>query len=200
MCGIAPSPRLPLATMDQIELNDGNADRYLLDTPGLSLLVFHSRTCGTCRIARQELPWLELPPVQRVCWIDAGENGGLVERYEVFHLPSMFLVRDGALRSGAGQPGRMGPAPADQPGPGQLSGGTAVTAPRRPLDALATGSMLLLCLCWGFQQIAIKLVAADVAPIMQIGLRSAFAALVLGVVMWRQAGWRTLTDGAAPAG
>ena len=59
--------------------------------------------------------------------------------------------------------------------------------------------MLLLCLCWGFQQIAIKLVAADVAPIMQIGLRSAFAALVLGVVMWRQAGWRTLTD-AAPAG
>lgn len=73
-------------------------------------------------------------------------------------------------------------------------------APRRPLDALATGSMLLLCLCWGFQQIAIKLVAADVAPIMQIGLRSAFAALVLGVVMWRQAGWRTLTDGAAPAG
>ena len=58
--------------------------------------------------------------------------------------------------------------------------------------------MLLLCLCWGFQQIAIKLVAADVAPIMQIGLRSAFAALVLGVVMWRQAGWRTLTDGAAP--
>lgn len=60
--------------------------------------------------------------------------------------------------------------------------------------------MLLLCLCWGFQQIAIKLVAADVAPIMQIGLRSAFAALVLGVVMWRQAGWRTLTDGAAPAG
>ena len=97
MCGIAPSPRLPLATMDQIELNDGNADRYLLDTPGLSLLVFHSRTCGTCRIARQELPWLELPPVQRVCWIDAGENGGLVERYEVFHLPSMFLVRDGAF-------------------------------------------------------------------------------------------------------
>ena len=75
-----------------------------------------------------------------------------------------------------------------------------VPAPRRPLDALATGSMLLLCLCWGFQQIAIKLVAADVAPIMQIGLRSAFAALVLGVVMWRQAGTRALADGTAPAG
>ena len=39
--------------MDQIELNDSTADRYLLDTPGLTLLVFHSRTCGTCRIARE---------------------------------------------------------------------------------------------------------------------------------------------------
>ena len=35
--------------------------------------------------------------------------------------------------------------------------------------------MLLLCVCWGFQQIAIKLVAADISPIMQVGLRSAFA-------------------------
>ena len=28
--------------MEQIELNDSTADRYLLDAPGLSLLVFHS--------------------------------------------------------------------------------------------------------------------------------------------------------------
>ena len=29
--------------------------------------------------------------------VDAGENGGLVERYEVFHLPAMFVTRDGAF-------------------------------------------------------------------------------------------------------
>ncbi|KDE00109.1 hypothetical protein L535_2422, partial [Bordetella bronchiseptica SBL-F6116] len=29
-------------------------------------------------------------------WIDAGENGGLVQRYEVFHLPALFVTRDGA--------------------------------------------------------------------------------------------------------
>jgi hypothetical protein len=82
--------------MEEIELNDGNADRYLLDAPGLSLLVFYSRTCGNCRIAREQLPRLELP-VQRLCWVDAGENGGLVERYEVFHLPAMYAVRNGAF-------------------------------------------------------------------------------------------------------
>jgi len=81
--------------MDAIALDDGTADRYLLDAPGVSLLVFHSRTCGICRVAREQLPGLDLP-IERLCWIDAGDNGGLVERYEVFHLPAMFVVRDGA--------------------------------------------------------------------------------------------------------
>ncbi len=82
--------------IEQIELNDGTADRFLLGVSGTSLLVFHSASCGNCRIARQELPGLELP-VSRLCWIDAGENGGLVERYEVFHLPSMFVVKNGVF-------------------------------------------------------------------------------------------------------
>lgn len=71
---------------------------------------------------------------------------------------------------------------------------------RRPLDTLATSVMLLLCVCWGFQQIAIKLVAADISPIMQVGLRSAFAALVLGAVVWRAEGSRALRDGTLGAG
>jgi len=71
---------------------------------------------------------------------------------------------------------------------------------RLPLDALATSGMLALCVCWGFQQIAIKLVASDIAPIMQIGLRSTFAALVLAVVVWRAEGQRAFRDGTALPG
>jgi hypothetical protein len=82
--------------MEQIELNDGTADRFLLDAKGLSLLVFHSRTCGNCRLARERLPEMDLP-VERLCWVDAGDNGGLVERYEIFHLPAMFVIRDAAF-------------------------------------------------------------------------------------------------------
>ncbi|CAJ49234.1 thioredoxin family protein [Bordetella avium] len=81
--------------MDQIDINDSTADRQLLDAPGLSLVVFHSETCPNCRVARQQLPDFELP-VERIFWVDAGRNGGLVERYEVFHLPAMYLTRDGA--------------------------------------------------------------------------------------------------------
>ncbi|HEY1029911.1 MAG TPA: thioredoxin family protein [Pseudomonas sp.] len=78
----------------QLELTDLDADRLLLDLPGTSLLVFTSTGCASCRRARQALPGMRLP-VARLCWIDAGHNAGLVTRYEVFHLPALFLVRDG---------------------------------------------------------------------------------------------------------
>ncbi|MDX1298505.1 MAG: thioredoxin [Pseudomonas sp.] len=78
----------------ELELTDLDADRHLLDLPGTSLLIFTSIGCASCRWARRELAKLGLP-VQRLAWVDAGNNGGLVTRYEVFHLPALFVVRDG---------------------------------------------------------------------------------------------------------
>ncbi len=78
------------------EVDDGTADRFLLDAPGLSLLVFTSPSCLDCRAARERLPDMNLN-VDRLVWVDASENRGLVTRYEVMHLPSMYLVRDGVF-------------------------------------------------------------------------------------------------------
>ncbi len=78
----------------ELELTDFDADHRLLGLSGTSLLIFTGIGCASCRWARGELPKLALP-IDRLCWIDAGENGGLVERYEVFHLPALFIVRDG---------------------------------------------------------------------------------------------------------
>ncbi|AXK39228.1 DMT family transporter [Crenobacter cavernae] len=59
-------------------------------------------------------------------------------------------------------------------------------APRLSIDGLAAGLMALLCALWGLQQIVIKLAAQDIAPIMQIALRSGLAALLVGGLMrWR---------------
>lgn len=80
--------------MHEIELSDFDADQRLLSLPGASLLIFTSIGCVSCRWARSHLPRLDLA-VDRLCWIDASDNGGLVQRYEVFHLPALFLVRDG---------------------------------------------------------------------------------------------------------
>lgn len=83
-----------MSIVPALELTDLDADRRLLELPGVSLLIFTGAGCSTCRWARQVLPEFGLP-IDRLCWIDAGHSGGLVERYEVFHLPSLFLVRDG---------------------------------------------------------------------------------------------------------
>lgn len=80
--------------MTELELSDFDIDHQLLELPGLSLLIFTSVGCASCRYARQQLPKLALE-VDRVCWIDAEENGGAVARYEVFHLPALFVVRNG---------------------------------------------------------------------------------------------------------
>ena len=50
---------------------------------------------------------------------------------------------------------------------------------RKPADALAVSMMIVLCMCWGFQQITIKVAIAGISPVMQAGLRSIIAAAVL---------------------
>lgn len=89
-----PSDIVSPSIVIELELTDFDADQRLLAMTGLSLVIFTSVGCSSCRFAREQLPLLDLG-VDRLCWIDAGNNGGLVERYQVFHLPALFVVRDG---------------------------------------------------------------------------------------------------------
>lgn len=54
---------------------------------------------------------------------------------------------------------------------------------RRALDGQAVGLMLLLCMIWSLQQISLKAVAPDMAPMLMIALRSGIAALLVGLLM-----------------
>jgi drug/metabolite transporter (DMT)-like permease len=56
----------------------------------------------------------------------------------------------------------------------------------RPLDGAAMALVVLLCLCWGFNQVAVKLALADIPPLIQCTVRTALATLVvLGWMRWR---------------
>ena len=50
---------------------------------------------------------------------------------------------------------------------------------RKALDLQASGLMVVLCMIWAIQQVIIKLAALDIAPIMQIALRSGLAAILV---------------------
>ncbi|MCC6211206.1 MAG: DMT family transporter [Burkholderiales bacterium] len=58
---------------------------------------------------------------------------------------------------------------------------------RKPLDAIAFAGMVLCTALWGFQQVVIKLTAVDVSYVMQAGIRSVIATvLLLGWVLMRR--------------
>jgi drug/metabolite transporter (DMT)-like permease len=54
----------------------------------------------------------------------------------------------------------------------------------RPLSAGAVALMLMLCLSWGFNQIAVKLALPDVPPMLQALIRSAGALPVILTIGW----------------
>lgn len=49
------------------------------------------------------------------------------------------------------------------------------------LDSIAVGVLLILCASWGAQQVAIKMVVADVSPVMQGVVRSAGATILVSL-------------------
>lgn len=62
----------------------------------------------------------------------------------------------------------------------------------RALDTVAVGGLLLCCVIWGVNQVALKVANDGIAPIFQAGLRSVLSGLlVLSWALWR--GERVLT-------
>ena len=55
----------------------------------------------------------------------------------------------------------------------------AYTSTTRPLDALAASIVVVLCLSWGFNQVATKLAINDIPPLTQAAVRSAIAAVLI---------------------
>lgn len=54
---------------------------------------------------------------------------------------------------------------------------------RKPLDGVALIFMLLVCACWGLQQVAVKVAAPSLNPVLQIGIRSFIGTVLLLLFM-----------------
>lgn len=77
---------------------------------------------------------------------------------------------------------------------------------RKPLDGIAVSLMLVLCAAWGLQQVAVKVAAPSLNPVLQIGVRSVVATVLLlafmlvrGERFWKQDGtfWPGILAGLA---
>ena len=65
--------------------------------------------------------------------------------------------------------------------PAPVAGGNGPVR-KEALDAFAVGLLLIMCACLAVGQVAIKVANAGISPLMQAGLRSGAAALLLGVL------------------
>jgi drug/metabolite transporter (DMT)-like permease len=65
-----------------------------------------------------------------------------------------------------------------------MSSNQVASSAERSLSAGAVAMMLLLCVSWGFNQIAVKLVLPEVPPMLQAMIRSAGALPVLLLIAW----------------
>jgi len=68
-------------------------------------------------------------------------------------------------------------------------------AARKGLDGFVVATMIVLCALWGAQQVAIKLAAHDVVPIMQVGMRSGLSAALVLLLMWARGEEQSFRDG-----
>jgi drug/metabolite transporter (DMT)-like permease len=71
---------------------------------------------------------------------------------------------------------------------------------RRSLDLRAASLVILLCLAWGFQQVAMKGVAGNVSPVMQLAFRFGGASIFFGIWVLVREGRRAFSDGTLPSG
>jgi len=70
----------------------------------------------------------------------------------------------------------------------------------RPLSATAIALMVMLCLSWGFNQIAVKLALPDIPPLLQATIRSTGGVMIIMVVAWFRGVPLFARDGTLKAG
>jgi len=75
-------------------LDESTYHRQLAQTRGLALVLFSSQACGTCRVVAQRLP-ASAPTGTHLFKVDVQIASALARAFDVFHLPSLFLYRDG---------------------------------------------------------------------------------------------------------
>src|ERR1700724_3592675 len=81
-----------------------------------------------------------------------------------------------------------------------MSSNQVIQSAGRPLSRGAVALMLMLCLSWAFNQIAVKLALPDIPPMLQAMIRSAGALPVMLIIGWSRGVRFFKRDGTLGAG
>lgn len=81
------------------ELTEFDFHARIAQSAGVSLVLFSSPDCGSCRHMESVIPVLAGGCVAHLYKVDVQKSTALAHEYEVFHLPSLFLFVDGRFHA-----------------------------------------------------------------------------------------------------
>jgi thioredoxin-like negative regulator of GroEL len=86
---------MALPPLDQFRFH-----HVLAETPGTALVIFTSEGCSSCRHWKQVLTdYQRRHAALAIFEVDAGRDLALAREFHVFHLPALFLFRDGQFHA-----------------------------------------------------------------------------------------------------
>lgn len=89
------SPALPVFA----RLGEGGFHARLAASPGVSVVLFTAPQCGACRAWKQLLPEALADVAHAFYEIDVSGATGVARYFGIFHLPTIYLYRDGRFHA-----------------------------------------------------------------------------------------------------
>lgn len=80
-------------------LAEGDYHRRLAAAPGVAGVLFSAPHCGACRAWKRLLPDALAGLADALFEVDVAEATGVARGYDIFHLPTVYLYRDGRFHA-----------------------------------------------------------------------------------------------------
>lgn len=90
----APSPLVAFS-----RLAEGEFHARLAATAGVAVVLFSAPTCGACRGWKNLLPTALAGMASALYEVDVSEATGIARYFGIFHLPTLYLYRDGQFHA-----------------------------------------------------------------------------------------------------
>jgi thioredoxin-like negative regulator of GroEL len=90
------TPRPPLAFSC---LTEGSYHGRLATTAGVALVLFSAPACGACRSWKRLLPAALSGMADALYEVDVSEATGVARSFGIFHLPTLYVYRDGRFHA-----------------------------------------------------------------------------------------------------
>jgi len=80
-------------------LDEGSYHARLAAAPGISVVLFSAPHCGGCRAWKRLLPEALEKVATAFYEVDVSEATGVARSFDIFHLPTVYLYRDGRFHA-----------------------------------------------------------------------------------------------------